>query len=276
VEPQTHRLLVEGEGVLEEAVAEEARESPADAPLIPPGGQVEEGSAVGVEAEADVATGQGDALHELLDVAELGLLGTQELAPGRRVVEQVAHLHRGALRVGGRGRLASPVAAIGAHAPGPLRALCPGADLQARDGSDARQRLAAEAEGGNRLQVGKIADLTGGVARERQGQVLHRDAGAVVTHPQELDPSLPDLDLDAVGAGVEGIFDQLLGHGGGALHHLPGGDLIDQLNGEQLDTVAHGGMESERPGGRKDAGPHQGSTPWSAPVGTGRRGQSIL
>ena len=47
-----------------------------------------------------------DAPHHLLDMGKLGLVGAQELAPRRRVVEEVAHLYRGAGRMGGGRSLA--------------------------------------------------------------------------------------------------------------------------------------------------------------------------
>ena len=116
------------------------------------------------------------------------------------------------------------------QAPSASRAA--GGDLQARDRGDAGQGLAAEAQGGDGLQVREAGDLAGGVAGQGQGQLVGGNAGAVVAHPQELDPALFQVDLDAVGPGVEAVLDQLLGHRGRALHHLAGGDLVDEVGGQ--------------------------------------------
>ena len=56
----------------------------------------------------------GIGLSYVLDMGELGLVGAQKLAPGRGVVEEVAHLYRGAGRMGGRRGLGGPIAAVAA------------------------------------------------------------------------------------------------------------------------------------------------------------------
>jgi hypothetical protein len=42
-------------------------------------------------------------------------------------------------------------------------------------------------------------------------------------------------DLDARGAGIDGVFDQFLGSAGRSFDDLAGGDLVDQRFGQQLD-----------------------------------------
>ena len=185
------------------------------------------------EAKADLRPGEGDAPNQGLQVLELGLLGTQKLAPGRGVVEEVADLDGGPLGMCGGDGLAT----LPRHAPGTLGTAAARDDLQSRDGGDARQGLATEAQGGNGLQVGEAGDLAGGVSVQGQGQVLGGDALAVIAHPQELDAALFQVDLDAVGPGVDAVLDQLLGDGGGALHHLAGGDLVDQVGRQGLDAM---------------------------------------
>src|SRR5690606_33292452 len=103
-------------------------------------------------AQLDVRARQRQRAQPFLDVTELGALGAQELAPRRHVVEQVSHLDRGTARM----------------LPGRHRANAAAVDLQARamrvvvaargygeaaDRRDRRQRLAAETERGNGLQV---------------------------------------------------------------------------------------------------------------------------
>src|SRR3954470_15898012 len=41
--------------------------------------------------------------------------------------------------------------------------------------------------------------------------------------------------VDAAGAGIDGVFDQFLDHARGAFDHLAGGDAVDDLFGELAD-----------------------------------------
>ena len=56
-------------------------------------------------------------------------------------------------------------------------------------------------------------------------------AAAVVGDPQEGHAAVPDFNGHLGGAGVHGIFQQLLGHGGRTFHHLAGGDQIGDMGG---------------------------------------------
>ena len=217
------------------------------------GGQIENGSAVVCESEAHVAARQGSPAHQLLQVGEFGLVRTQELAPGRRVVEEVAYLQSRSDRVGRRHRLPGPVAAVAADAPCPIGVPVPGDEHEPGDGRYARQGLAAKTQGGDGLQVLQVGDLTGGMTRERQGQVLPRDPRAVVADPQQLDAALLGVDLDAVGTGIEAVLDELLGHRRGPFHHLSGGDLIDELGRKLPDPGGHARMEAKSRRRRKRA-----------------------
>ncbi len=73
------------------------------------------------------------------------------------------------------------------------------------------------------------------MARQGQRQLLGRDAAAVVGDGDAFDAAFLQPHGDLGGAGVEGVFQQFLDHGGGPLHHLAGGDLGNQLVGQGLD-----------------------------------------
>jgi len=73
------------------------------------------------------------------------------------------------------------------------------------------------------------------MAFEGEQRVVTRQAAAVVFHAQERPPALPKLHLDPRGAGVEGVFDQLLHHRGRPLDHLAGSDLIGDPVGQDAD-----------------------------------------
>ena len=72
------------------------------------------------------------------------------------------------------------------------------------------------------------------MAEEGGGQFLGGDAAAVVRHPDQAHAAPLDLHHHRRGAGVDGVFHQLLDHAGRALHHLAGGDQIRHMGVELL------------------------------------------
>jgi hypothetical protein len=56
------------------------------------------------------------------------------------------------------------------------------------------------------------------------------------TTPIEIRAAPGDFDVDAGGAGVEGVFNQFFDGAGGPLDHLAGGDPADQLGGQRSDA----------------------------------------
>ena len=75
------------------------------------------------------------------------------------------------------------------------------------------------------------ADSSGLDAEIRVG----RDAGAVVTHLDQVQAAARGHHLDALRAGIERVLDQLLHHARRALDHLAGGDLVDHRLGKLAD-----------------------------------------
>ncbi len=74
------------------------------------------------------------------------------------------------------------------------------------------------------------------MSRQGQRQFILVDAAAVVTHPDALPAALLDIDLDAAGTGIQAVLQQFLDHGRRPLDDLAGGDLVDQLRGQYLNT----------------------------------------
>ena len=105
----------------------------------------------------------------------------------------------------------------------------PGQHVHPADGGNSRQSLTTEAKGPDFSQILRRAELTGGVAQKGSGQLLRRDAAAVVCHPDQAHAAPLDLHHDGGGSGVDGVFHQLLYNGGGALHHLAGGDQVGHM-----------------------------------------------
>ncbi len=84
------------------------------------------------------------------------------------------------------------------------------------------------------LQV-VVGELRGGVALDREVEVVARHALAVVADADEPPAAAVGHDLDAVRAGIERILDQLLHDARRTLDHLAGGDAVDHGLGELAD-----------------------------------------
>jgi hypothetical protein len=100
---------------------------------------------------------------------------------------------------------------------------------------DAGKRLAPEAKRPDRLEVGERPDLARRVALKGQRELLGGNPGAVVDDPDQVAAGAPDLDRDPVGAGVEGVLDQLFDNRRRPLHNLAGGDRIGDLGRQRSD-----------------------------------------
>ena len=129
---------------------------------------------------------------------------------------------------GGGGR--RDAAALDGDRPGFGRVRLAAGDGQPADGTDRRQRLAAEAEGRDAQQV-VVGQLGSRGARlpaparrascRRRRRRRRSGCGRFRRH------------LDARGAGIDGVLDQLLDRGGRALDHLAGGDAVDHDSGRR-------------------------------------------
>src|SRR3546814_695901 len=100
-------------------------------------------------------------------------------------------------------------------------------DGEAADGADRRQRLAAEAEGGD---VGEVVagQLGGRVPLDRERQRIRIHAAAIVADLDQGAAAVAQHHVDPAGTGIEGVLDQFLQCAGRPLHHLAGGDPVDQ------------------------------------------------
>ena len=80
-------------------------------------------------------------------------------------------------------------------------------------------------------QICRRPQLAGGMAQKGRGQLLGVDAAAVVSDPQIGQSAVLDLHHNGGGPGVDGVLQQLLGHAGGPLHHLAGGNEVRYVAG---------------------------------------------
>ena len=106
-----------------------------------------------------------------------------------------------------------------------------GQKVDTADGGDGGQCLAPEAHGADGGKVLCAAEFGGGVAEKGRPGVLGGHAAAVVRDPEEGHAAVPNLHGDFGRARVHRVFQKLLDHGRGALHHLAGGDQIGNMRG---------------------------------------------
>ncbi len=73
---------------------------------------------------------------------------------------------------------------------------------------------------------------------EGQPRIFGRHSHSIVAHADPGGTPVTNLDADPLGSGVQRILDELLHDRGRPLHHLAGGDLVDELIGE-LSNATH-------------------------------------
>jgi hypothetical protein len=96
------------------------------------------------------------------------------------------------------------------YLPGSVGGLCARDKTQARDGADAGESFATKAKAHDLFEVVECADFTCGMAAEREWQVVLVDTDTVVTHTDEFDAALFEIDLDTIGLGIQTVFEQFL------------------------------------------------------------------
>ena len=190
------------------------------------------------QLEGHVGMAQGQMLHHAGHRRTLGAVLLHELHPGGGVVEEIPDADGGALRAAGRLRLAG-LAALQMERRAHLRTGGAGKDIHTADGGDGGQRLAPEAQRADGRQIGGGTELAGGMAQKGGGQLLRRNAAAVVGDADVGQAAVLDLRHDGGGARVDGVLQQLFDDAGGTLHHLAGGDKIRHMGRQALD-LRHG------------------------------------
>ena len=192
---------------------------------------------------------QGQARERLADVAHLRGGGPQELAAHRRVVEQVARprcacrarrSRAGRRRVRRRGRrsrrrTARRAAAIAAS-PGRRRRWRP-APRRGSRGCAMRNRSSASWS----LLVAWLAKASG-----RSSAWMPQPSS---TTRISSTAALLDVDVDAAGAGIDGVFQQLLDDAGRPFDDLAGGDLVDD---QRAAVGGYGASETFLSNGRSE------------------------
>ena len=170
---------------------------------------------------------QRECAHDVLDRCDLGGVALQELQPRRHVGKEVSDLDRNT----GQER---PRALLGGLAGPDAEYRAAACTLDLRHRGDARQRLTAKTERLDGDEVGKLAQLAGRMADERDSKLRGRNAGAVVADSNRGLPRPAHVDADAPRARVEGVLDELLDDRSRSLDHLAGGDGVGHLRRKHL------------------------------------------
>lgn len=186
---------------------------------------------------------EGNALEFLHDIVQFRVIGLQELAARRNIIEQVSHLEVGPHGTH-TGFLAQYLAALYLQARAEFGIQGAGLQRHLRHGHDRRQGLAAETHGAEREKVLGTSDLTGGMAFESQAGIRFTHALTIVYHLNASASCILDIDINIACPGIHGILHQLLYDGSRTLYDFSGGYLIGHGVGQkvyniQFDSMLH-------------------------------------
>ena len=85
------------------------------------------------------------------------------------------------------------------------------------------------------LQQILVVELGGGMAIDREREIAMAHAAAVIGDADAPPAAAVGEDVDPARAGVDRVLHQFLHHARRPLHHLAGGDAVDDLFGELTD-----------------------------------------
>ena len=180
---------------------------------------------VGVKFEGDMGVAQRNTLEFGLDLCGRSRTLVKETTAGGHVVKKVAHeelrphgTHHGSLP----GELAAVDFGLGTH----LVALLPRAQFDLRHGRDRSERLAAEPERIEGVDVFDGSYLAGGMAVEGHTRVDGRHAAAVVHNLDQILAAVAEIDFHGGRTCVDGVFHHLLHHRCGTVDDLARSNLV--------------------------------------------------
>ena len=177
------------------------------------------------QGEGNIRPAHGEAADHIANGLALAAVASKKLEAGRGGKEEIANVDAGALPQG-RGLERGFSSAVHADRPG-MRLV----RMAARDGepchrADGGQGLTAKAQRTNveEIVIGKLGCR---VALDRERKVGGGHPGAVVGNLDQSAPSAVSENVDARRPCVQRVLDELLDHARRPLHHLAGGDAVD-------------------------------------------------
>ena len=111
----------------------------------------------------------------------------------------------------------------------------PRGEIQPGHRGDAGKRLTSESHGGNLLQVFERTDFAGGMSLQGQSEFCSRHPGTIIHHANQVFTALFQCHRDVERTGVQTVLHQFLDYRNRPFHHLPGGDLVDEMVGQDVD-----------------------------------------
>ena len=177
------------------------------------------------EAEADVGVSQHEALEFFDDVAHFHGVGFEEIAPGGDIEEEVFDGDAGTCGAGAV-FLLFYFAAADEDAGAQFLMVLAGFHFHLSHSCYGGQGFAPKALGAYGKEVFGLAYFGSGVAFEGEAGICFGHAAAVVNDLDEAAACFFDDELDVIGAGIYGIFQEFFDDGGGPLDDFAGGNLV--------------------------------------------------
>jgi len=196
------------------------------------------GNIIVVQLERHGGIAQRHALEFGLDLFRRRGALLQKPPSRRYVVKQVAHVE---LRSRGTHHrlLALELAAVDRRLRTHLVALLPRAQFDLCDGRDRSERLAAETERMERIDVLDRSDLARGMTVEGHAGIHRRHAASVVDDLDQLAAAVARIDRHGMRTGVDRILHHLLHHRRRTVDHFACGDLVGYDVRQEFDSVGH-------------------------------------
>ena len=200
--------------------------------------QVHHFRAIVMQGKRDFRIDQSNAFELCQNIIQFRLVGLQELATGRDIEEKILHIEITALRTGNR-FLTLYFRAGNTQGSSQLLAFQTGTQLHLSYGRNRSQSLSTESHCLKGKQIGRFANLGGGMAFKSQTGIRFRHTLAII---DDLNGSLSGihyLHINMLRSRINGIFHQFLDDGSRALNHLTCRNLIGNRIGKQTNYITH-------------------------------------
>ena len=191
--------------------------------------------AVVTERESDLGARQGDARKLLHDVLQLDIVGLEELAARRDVIEEISDREIAALR-GCALRAGLELGRLHDDFGAGFVLFAAGFQAHLGDSGDGREGLSAETVGADGGEVFGGGDFRRRVTLEAEHGVVRRHSAAVVDDLDERAAGICDDDGDFARAGVHCVLHQFLNHRRRPLDDLSGSYHIGNVAGKNLQS----------------------------------------
>ncbi|CAH0320713.1 hypothetical protein SRABI106_04355 [Rahnella aquatilis] len=187
------------------------------------------------EIDGNVKARQRNSPDNFIDMGEFGFLSTHEFTAGGRIVKQIQHFNRRALRMRRRFDRHRHIPSFGIGLPGFILLCGARCQNQARYRADTGQRFATKSEAQDCFQIIKTGDFTGGMTCQRQRQIVFANPAAVVANADKLGATAIDININTRRARIKAVFHQFLHHGSRSFDNFARCYLVSKLRRQYLD-----------------------------------------